>query len=242
MSDAAIITGAAGALGRSIATRLKRDVGCVLLVDLPSDALDAAAVELGESFEGVVATVGCDITATDAPDAILEALRAHRALPRILVNNAGINRDARAIKMTEEQFRAVVRVDLIAPARLAQALAPEMPAGSAIVNISSRAALGSFGQVNYVAAKSGLIALTRALALQLAPRIRVNAIAPGLVDTPMTAGMPEKVLSGMIERIPARRMASPDEIAESVAFHASPAASYVTGQMIMCCGGRSIAP
>jgi NAD(P)-dependent dehydrogenase (short-subunit alcohol dehydrogenase family) len=242
VSDAAIITGAAGSLGRSIAARVARDVGCVLLVDLPSDALDGAADELRAGFDGVVSTVGCDITAADAPEAIMGELRAQGAVPRILVNNAGINRDARAVKMTEEQFRAVVRVDLIAPARLAQELAPEMPDGSAIVNIASRAALGSFGQVNYVAAKSGLIALTRALALQLAPRIRVNAIAPGLVDTPMTAGMPEKVLSGMIERVPAGRMASPDEIAESVAFHASPAASYVTGQMIMCCGGRSIAP
>jgi NAD(P)-dependent dehydrogenase (short-subunit alcohol dehydrogenase family) len=242
MSDAAIITGAAGSLGRAIAARLARDVGCVVLVDLPSDGLEGAAVALRDGFDGLVATVGCDITAPDAPAAILGELQSLGAVPRVLVNNAGINRDARAVKMTEEQFRAVVRVDLIAPARLAESLAPEMPVGSAILNIASRAALGSFGQVNYVAAKSGLIALTRALALQLAPRVRVNAIAPGLVDTPMTAGMPEHVLAGMIERVPAGRMASPEEIAESVAFHASPAASYVTGQMILCCGGRSVAP
>jgi NAD(P)-dependent dehydrogenase (short-subunit alcohol dehydrogenase family) len=117
-----------------------------------------------------------------------------------------------------------------------------MRAGSAIVNVASRAALGSFGQANYSAAKAGLIGLTRALAVRWAPDIRVNVIAPGLVDTPMTAGMPEKVLSKLVARVPLGRMAEPAEIAETIAFLASPAASYVTGQVLLACGGRSIAP
>jgi NAD(P)-dependent dehydrogenase (short-subunit alcohol dehydrogenase family) len=116
-----------------------------------------------------------------------------------------------------------------------------MPDGGAIVNLASRAALGSFGQANYAAAKSGLIALTRALALRWAPRIRVNALAPGLVDTPMTAGMPPEVLDQLVARVPAGRMGTPAEMADVVAFLASPAASYITGQVLLACGGRSVA-
>ncbi|MDP9344540.1 MAG: SDR family oxidoreductase [Actinomycetota bacterium] len=236
MTEAAVVTGGAGALGRSIARRLRDEVGAVLLVDVDEERLARVAGELG------VAHVAADLAAADAASAAGAALDDLGWVPRVLVNNAGINRDARAMKMSDQDFAAVVRVDLVAPARLATALQPRMPAGGAIVNVASRAALGSFGQANYAAAKAGLIGLTRALALRWAPQIRVNVVAPGLVDTPMTAGMPDKVLSRLVARVPAGRMGEPEEIAATVAFLASPAASYVTGQVVLACGGRSIAP
>ena len=235
MTNAAVVTGGAGALGRSIARRLCNEVDAVLLVDLDEQRLARVAGELG------VAHVAVDLAAADAAEAAGAALDDRGWVPRILINNAGVNRDARAMKMSDQDFAAVVRVDLVAPARLATALHPRMPAGGAVVNIASRAALGSFGQANYAAAKAGLIGLTRALALRWAPEIRVNVVAPGLVDTPMTAGMPDKVLSRLVARVPAGRMGEPEEIAETVAFLASPAASYVTGQVVLACGGRSIA-
>lgn len=242
MTNAAVVTGAAGALGRAIAERLASEVDALVLVDLPSESLRATEHHLSLSTSVQVTSICCDITATDTPSSIAKHLNSLDWAPRILVNNAGINRDSRAAKMTDEHFRAVVNVDLVAPARLAIGLQPLMPDGSSVINIASRAALGSFGQANYVAAKSGLVALTRALALRWAPTVRVNAVAPGLIDTPMTAGMPDHVLAAMIERVPAGRMGEPAEVADMVAFYSSPAASYVTGQLLMVCGGRSIAP
>jgi NAD(P)-dependent dehydrogenase (short-subunit alcohol dehydrogenase family) len=223
---AAVVTGAAGALGSAIAARLRADGLPVLGVDLVAGDEDA---------------IVADLTEPAGAEAVAGALRARGWAPAVLVNNAGINRDARAADMTDAAFSAVVQVDLVAPARLAHALRPLMPDGAAVVNIASRAALGSFGQANYVAAKAGLVGLTRALALRWAPQVRVNAVAPGFVDTPMTAGMPEKVLSRLVARVPAGRMAEPAEIADTVAYLASPAASYVTGQLLVVCGGRSVA-
>lgn len=242
MSGAAVITGAAGALGRAIGGRLARDLDRVLLIDVASGGLEQAAAELRVEAGAAVATLNVDLTDPVAGEAVSRRLAELGWGVQVLVNNAGINRDARAGKMTEQQFRSVIAVDLLAPIRLATALRPLIGAGGSVVNIASRAALGSFGQANYVAAKSGLVAFTRALALAWAPQIRVNAIAPGLVDTPMTAGMPPQVLAKLVARVPAGRMAAPREIAEAVAFYASPEASYITGQMLLVCGGRSLAP
>jgi NAD(P)-dependent dehydrogenase (short-subunit alcohol dehydrogenase family) len=227
----AIVTGAARGIGRAIAERMIAE-GPVVLADLDPAVHDVAA-ELGGI--GVVA----DVTSSEGRAAILDAVDGDVTL---LVNNAGITKDARIVKMTEEQFLAVIRVNLGAAYELTIATIGRFAEGASVVSLASRAYLGNFGQFNYSASKGGLVGMTRALALQLAPKVRVNAIAPSLTASEMTSAMPEKVLDKMIASIPLGRMAETREIAETIATLASPAMAYVTGQVVVACGGRSLAP
>jgi NAD(P)-dependent dehydrogenase (short-subunit alcohol dehydrogenase family) len=226
----AVITGAGRGIGRAVAARL-RPRHELLLVDL-----DPHVEEVARDL-GARAVVG-DVTDPDVREQILDAAGA----VEVLVNNAGITRDARVVKMEEEAFLAVIRVNLGAAYELTTALTDRFADGASVVSLASRAYLGNFGQFNYSASKGGLVGMTRALALQLAPRVRVNAIAPSLTAGEMTRAMPEKVLDKMIASIPLGRMAEPEEIAETVAALASPAMAYVTGQVVVACGGRSLAP
>jgi NAD(P)-dependent dehydrogenase (short-subunit alcohol dehydrogenase family) len=218
----AIVTGAARGIGKAIADRLAQDY-------------DVLRVDLDPNVHGIVA----DITKPEDRTRILEAAG---ATVEVLVNNAGITRDARVVKMSEEDFLAVIRVNLGAAYELTTALTPRFAENAAVVSLASRAYLGNFGQFNYAASKGGLVGMTRALALQLAPRVRVNAIAPSLTASEMTLAMPDRVREKMIASIPMGRMGEPHEIAETVAALASPATAYVTGQVVVACGGRSLAP
>jgi NAD(P)-dependent dehydrogenase (short-subunit alcohol dehydrogenase family) len=218
----AIVTGAARGIGAAVADRLSADY-------------DVLRVDLDPSVDGVVA----DVTKASDRAKILDAVDGEIG---VLVNNAGITRDARIVKMTEEQLLAVLRVNLGAAYELTTAAIPRFAEGASVVSLASRAYLGNFGQFNYSASKGGLVGMTRALALQLAPKVRVNAIAPSLTASEMTRAMPEKVLDKMIASIPLGRMAEPEEIAETIAALASPATAYVTGQVVVACGGRSLAP
>jgi NAD(P)-dependent dehydrogenase (short-subunit alcohol dehydrogenase family) len=214
----AVVTGAARGIGKAVADRLDGDGYDVLRVDLADGFI--ADVTSPEDRARIVAAAG----PVD-----------------VLVNNAGITRDARIVKMTEEQFLSVIRVNLGAAYELTRALT--LNDGASVVSLASRAFLGNFGQFNYSASKGGLVGMTRALALELAPRgVRVNAIAPSLTASEMTRAMPEKVLDKMIASIPLGRQAEPEEIAETIAALASPATAYVTGQVLVACGGRSLAP
>jgi NAD(P)-dependent dehydrogenase (short-subunit alcohol dehydrogenase family) len=226
----AVITGAGRGIGRAIAERL-RPRHDLVLVDLDPGVRDAADRLGGRA-------VVCDVTDPAGRAEIVDAAGA----VDVLVNNAGITRDARVVKMEEDAFLAVIRVNLGAAYELTTALQDRFADGASVVSLASRAYLGNFGQFNYSASKGGLVGMTRALALQLAPRVRVNAIAPSLTASEMTRAMPEKVLDKMIASIPLGRMAEPAEIAETVAALASPAMAYVTGQVVVACGGRSLAP
>jgi 3-oxoacyl-[acyl-carrier protein] reductase len=228
----AIVTGAAGGLGGRIGERLAAVGHELLLVDLDPAVEEVAATAGARS-------VVADLTKAEGVKAVLAAAGDDVA---VLVNNAGITRDARATKMEESDFAAVIEINLVAAMRLTLALEPRYRDGAAVINMSSRASLGNFGQANYSASKSGLVGFGRALAQRWAPRVRVNALAPSLVDTPMTQAMPPEVLEKMVARIPAGRIGSPDDVAGIVAFLASPEAAYITGQVLFACGGRSVAP
>lgn len=236
----AVVTGAAGGLGVPISRALGRVGYTPILVDLAPHVMSTAAALDAEGIEarGVVA----DLSGDDGVATVVSAVETSPAPLGLLVNNAGITRDARLAKMSVEDFDLVIGVNLLAAMRLTEALRPHFAPDSSIVTMSSRAALGNFGQANYVTSKSALIGFTRALAQHWSPRVRANAVAPGLIDTPMTQAMPADVLEKLVDRIPAGRIGTPDDIAGAVVFLASTDASYINGQVLTVCGGRSIAP
>lgn len=235
----AVVTGAAGGLGARIAGQLASAGHDLLLVDLDPAVADTAAGLAPAAGRSLSCTA--DLTTDAGVGSVRDSVREAGGGIAVLVNNAGITRDARVGDLEEGAFRAVIEVNLVSAIRLSLALEELLLDGAAVVNMSSRASLGNFGQANYVASKSGLVGMTRALALRWAPRVRVNAVAPSLIDTPMTQAMPERVLEKLVARIPAGRIGTPDDVAAVVGFLASPAAAYVTGQVLVACGGRSIA-
>ena len=232
MTGSIVVTGAARGIGRAIAERLAANPSFTVIgVDL--------APELGLANADIT-PVQVDLTNPDGIKAVKAAVEAAGVPLMGLVNNAGITRDARLINMTDDDFRAVLDVNLGAAFHLSTALAELMTDNSSIVNIASRAYLGNFGQFNYSMSKGGVVGLTRALALSLAPHVRVNAIAPGLIGTEMAMAIPEDVLEKMIAAIPLDRMGTPEEIANVVWFLLTPLSSYMTGHVLVVGGGRSL--
>jgi NAD(P)-dependent dehydrogenase (short-subunit alcohol dehydrogenase family) len=225
-----VVTGAAGGIGQAIVETLKNNHLKVVAVDL--------SPKLAELED--VAPVQVDLTTDEGVAAVAAAVEAAGAPLLGLVNNAGITRDARIVNMSDEDFRKVIDVNLGAAYRLTNALVPLMSDGGSIVNIASRAYLGNFGQFNYTMSKGGIVGLTRALALSLAPNIRVNAIAPGLIATEMAMAIPADVLEKMVAAIPLDRMGSPQDVANTVWYLLSPLSAYVTGEVLVVGGGRSL--
>ncbi len=231
MNGVVVVTGAARGIGRVITEKMaSTGPPTVIGVDV------APELALAEQ----ITPVQVDLTSPEGPGTVRKAVE-DSGLPLLgLVNNAGITRDSRLINMTDDDFRSVLDVNLGAAFRLCVELAPLMSDGGSIVNIASRAYLGNFGQFNYSMSKGAVVGLTRALALSLAPAIRVNAVAPGLISSEMSMGIPEDVRDKMVSAIPLERMGTPDEVANLVWFLLTPLSSYITGEVIVVGGGRSL--
>jgi 3-oxoacyl-[acyl-carrier protein] reductase len=238
---AAIVTGAARGIGLEIATLFAQHGARVLLVDLAEADAQAAAKGIaaaGGTAEGIGANVASEADVARAVQACVDRFGSLDAV----VNNAGIIRDATMRKMTLDDFRAVLDVNLTGTwlmTRAAGAVMREQRSG-AIVNMSSISGkVGLAGQTNYSAAKAGIVGLTKAAAKELAPhQVRVNAIMPGLILTPMTQNMREDIKDAKLKEIPLGRIGRPREVAAVALFLASPLASYVTATVVEVTGGR----
>ncbi|KAA9150210.1 3-oxoacyl-ACP reductase FabG [Amycolatopsis acidicola] len=234
----AVITGGARGIGLEIAKTFVGQGARVVLGDLGKEALDEAVAGLGENARGVAGDVR---NADDVRALLNEAVSAFGGLD-VMVNNAGITRDATLRKMTEDQFDEVIAVHLKGcwlGTKLAGEIMREQRSG-AIVNLSSLSGkAGMVGQTNYSAAKAGIVGLTKAAAKELARhQVRVNAIQPGLIRTPMTEAMPEHAWEQKMGEIPLGRAGEPDEVANVALFLASELSSYMTGTVLEVTGGR----
>ncbi len=241
MAKNAIVTGSARGIGKAIATRLAKDGYNIVVVDAcPIENSEETAAEIAKLGVETKA-VRCDVTDSAQVNELVESVKAEMGSVDILVNNAGITRDGLLVRMKEEDFDAVIAVNLKGTYNFTRAAAPIMmkQRSGRIVSISSIVGLqGNAGQVNYSASKAGVIGITKSVARELAPRgVTVNAIAPGYVETPMTAVLPDKVKEAMLGAIPAGRYGQPEDIANAVAFLCSEDASYITGQVLSVDGG-----
>lgn len=235
----AFITGASQGIGRAIAARLARDGWNLALAARRIETLQAVKEEI--EAEGRITCHACDVAdAEQVGRAVEEALEAHGQIDA-LVNNAGITQDALLVRMKPEQWKKVLEVNLDGAYHCTRELAPRMmrQRSGRIVNITSVVGqTGNAGQANYCASKAGMIGLTKATARELATRgVTVNAVAPGFIETEMTADLPEKSVQQMRSQIPLQRLGSPGDVAAAVAFLLSEDASYITGQVLNCDGG-----
>ena len=239
-NDLALVTGASRGIGQAIALRLAR--AGAFVVGTATTEQGAARISAGFEEAGVRGR-GAVWNAADpaSTDALVAALGAAEGLPTILVNNAGIARDALILRMKSEDWEQTLNVNLSAVFRLTKACLRRMlkEHHGRIVNIGSVVgSIGNPGQVHYSAAKAGLLGFTRALARELASRdITVNAVAPGFIETDMTRALPEAQRAAYLAQIPAGRFGTPEEIAASVLFLVSQEAGYVTGQTLHVNGG-----
>jgi NAD(P)-dependent dehydrogenase (short-subunit alcohol dehydrogenase family) len=235
----AVITGAANGIGEAIARRLHSENYTVVIVDVDKDNGSALANELGDFARYEY----CDITVEEDVNSLFEMIEANYGALDVLVNNAGVIRDNMIWKMPVSDFDAVIDINLKGTWLLCKSAATIMrkQKNGRIVNIASRAWLGNRGQSNYSASKAGVVGLTRVLALELGSSgVLVNAIAPGLIDTPLTQKLPEDVLNKLINAQPTKTMGKPEDIANAVAFLCDEKTNFITGQTIYVDGGKSI--
>jgi 3-oxoacyl-[acyl-carrier protein] reductase len=236
----AVVTGGAQGIGLEIARVLVENGARVVIGDVDAAAVEKAVADLGGSPVAVGLT--CDVRSSDEVEALLALAESESGPLDIMVNNAGITRDATMRTMTEEQFDAVIEVNLKGVWLGTKAAAARMRAAGrgSIVNISSLSGkVGMAGQTNYSAAKAGVVGLTKAAAKELAHLgVRVNAVQPGLIRTPMTEAMPQKAWDQKLAEIPMGRPGEPREVATVVLFLASDWSSYMTGTVHEVTGGR----
>lgn len=238
----AVVTGGAQGLGFAIARRFLAEGARVVIADLDIDVTRAAAAQLGGG--DVAAAECCDVTSAEQVQNLIDAAVQRFGRLDVMVNNAGITRDATLRKMTEDQFDEVIAVHLKGTwtgTRSAAAVMREQGSG-AIINMSSISGkVGLVGQTNYSAAKAGIVGLTKAAAKELAHLgVRVNAIAPGLIRSAMTEAMPQRIWDAKLAEVPMGRAGEPDEVAKVAVFLASDLSSYLTGTVLEVTGGRHI--
>jgi 3-oxoacyl-[acyl-carrier protein] reductase len=232
----ALVTGGASGIGRAIVERLATDGFHVIVVDLSrerADELVAALASKGESAEARIV----DITDEGAVRNLIAELPPLDAL----VNNAGILKDQPFENCSAADFRRVYEVNMIATFTLSQAATAKMRPGAKVVNIASRAYLGARNQIDYVASKGAVVSFTRALAMEVIKRgILVNAVAPGLIDTPILRGFTPERMAAQLALQPSGKAGRPEDVANAVSFLASPRTDFITGQVLFVDGGKSL--
>ena len=236
----ALVTGASGGIGAAIARALHAQGAAVVLSGTREAALTALAGELG----GRAHAIAAELRDPAAPDALVSAAEAAAGPLDILVNNAGFTRDMLALRMKDEDWQAVLDVDLTAPFRLARAALRGMlrrRSGRIIGIASIVGATGNPGQANYAAAKAGLVGMTKSLAQEVGSRgITVNIVAPGFIETPMTDALTADQRGRLAERIPLGRLGQPRDVASAVVYLASGEAGWVTGATLHVNGGMAM--
>ena len=238
-----LITGAAQGIGLATALKFAQEGAIVIVCDVKQAAVDEAVKQCQATGAQALGFV-VDVTQREMVDATVKAVLEKFGRIDVLVNNAGITQDARLQKMTLEQFDRVIDVNLRGVFHCAQAVTDAMVAqGSGVIlNASSVVGIyGNFGQTNYAATKFGVIGFTKTWSRELGPKgIRVNAVAPGFIATPILATMPEKVIDDMVARVPLKRLGKAEDIANVYAFLASDEAAYVNGAVLEVSGGMTV--
>lgn len=238
----ALVTGASRGIGRAVALELaSRGARVACVASLVENAVDTARL-CSERTEGA-RPYGVDVTDTALVDQLVREVRKEMGGLDVLVNNAGITRDQLILRMTEDDFDRVIAVNLKGTWNFIKAAARTlMKSSGRIVNIASVVGItGNAGQANYAASKAGVLGLTRSVAKELAGRnVCVNAVAPGFIDTDMTAAIDDTTRAEIVRSIPLERIGAPQEIATATAFLAGPAGAYITGQTLVVDGGLSL--
>lgn len=238
----ALVTGGGRGIGAAIAQRLGSDGIHVCVNDL-DEARAGSVVQAIEECGGSASTAIADVSDPAAVDAMFDRIEADHGSVDILINNAGIAGNAAVRDVTNEVWSRVLGVDLSSVLYCSRrALGPMREARrGAVVNVASRAWLGWWGQSSYATAKAGVVGMSRALAVEMASRdVRVNVVAPGLIDTPMLRNRSEEALDRLLKSVPMGKLGTPNDIANAVAFLASPRARSITGQVLYVCGGKSV--
>jgi 3-oxoacyl-[acyl-carrier protein] reductase len=236
----ALVTGASRGIGQAIALELGRQGAQVFGTATSGDGAEKISAVLKD--KGVTGKgMALDVNSAESIAAVLSEIEKSSGAPTILVNNAGITRDNLLLRMSEEEWDAIMNTNLKSVYRMSKACLRAMTKarGGRIISISSVVgAIGNAGQVNYAAAKAGLVGFTKALAREVGSRnITVNAVAPGFIDTDMTRALPEAQREALLKQIPLGRLGQAEEVAAAVAFLASPQAGYITGTTLHVNGG-----
>jgi 3-oxoacyl-[acyl-carrier protein] reductase len=239
----ALITGAARGIGKAVALKFASEGADIAFTDLAiNDVAEQTVAEI-EAYGVKVKAYASDASDFEAAHSVVSEILADFGRIDVLVNNAGITKDGLMMRMTEDQWDAVLNVNLKSAFNFIHACTPIMAKqrGGSIINMASVVGVsGNAGQCNYSASKAGLIGLAKSIAKEMGPRgIRANCIAPGFIITPMTMALPEKVREEWAKTIPLRRGGTPEDVANVALFLASDLSAYVSGQVIHCCGAMN---